>query len=97
MIKNIEKLSEKHSDLPFALKLCAYRRSLLLQGIDSSKYQEVKNDLKRKGESIIDALKDYQELIDPLSYRRMAFQEYSSDPLGKIGKFTEESIKATKL
>jgi hypothetical protein len=46
MITNIEKLSEKHSDLPFALKLSQYRRSMLLTGLEFDNSGEPKTELK---------------------------------------------------
>jgi len=86
MITNIEKLSEKHADLPFALKLSAYRRSLLLQGLDNDASGEQKTDLKQKGESILDALKDYSRQVDEHAFSRIEFEEFVKDPLSKSGK-----------
>ena len=59
---------------------------MLLQGLENENKGEIKTDLQQKGESILDALKDYQKSIDELAYSRIEFEEFVKDPLGKSGK-----------
>ena len=51
MLQNIDELTKDQKDLPLALKLGAYRRSLMLAGLDKSE-----SELKKKGKSILYAL-----------------------------------------
>lgn len=52
MMINIEKLSSESSDLPLILKLGAYRRNLMLSGLDKAQ-----NEYKERGKSILYAMK----------------------------------------
>ena len=52
MISSIEKLAKDNETLPLSLKLGAYRRNLLLSGLDKTSNGE----LKEKGRSILFAL-----------------------------------------
>ena len=60
MLQNIEDLTSDQKDLPLVLKLGAYRRSLMLAGLD-----KLESDLKKKGKSILYALKILKEDIKP--------------------------------
>jgi hypothetical protein len=55
MLQNIEELSKNHSDLPLVLKLAAYRRNLMINGLDKNE-----SELKEKGKSILYALQIYK-------------------------------------
>jgi len=68
MIDNIEQMSVNYRELPLPLKLGAYRRNLMLSGIDSQP-----NLLKDKGKSILLALKMYKDEIDPEAFTNVNF------------------------
>ena len=51
MLRNIQELSKDHEDLPLLLKLAAYRRRLLLAGLDKEDSEH-----RDKGRSILDAM-----------------------------------------
>lgn len=51
MLENIDELTKDQADLPLTLKLGAFRRNLLLAGLDKEE-----SELKEKGKSILYAL-----------------------------------------
>jgi len=51
MLENIDELTKDQADLPLTLKLGAFRRNLLLAGLDKGE-----SELKEKGKSILYAL-----------------------------------------
>ena len=51
MLENIDELTRDQADLPLTLKLGAFRRNLLLAGLDKEE-----SDLKEKGKAILYAL-----------------------------------------
>lgn len=64
MISSIEQLSKDNDTLPLSLKLGAYRRNLLLSGLD----KESNGELKEKGRSILFALQKYKDEINPKAF-----------------------------
>ena len=78
MLRNIQELSKDHEDLPLLLKLAAYRRHLLLCGLDKEESEH-----RDKGQSILDAMQLYKELDDPAVFRKVSFQDYAEDPFGR--------------
>ena len=60
MMDNIEKLSSESKELPLILKLGAYRRNLMLSGLDKTQ-----NEQKERGKSILYAMKMFKTEIEP--------------------------------
>ena len=77
--------------MPLALKLGAYRRSLMLAGLDKSE-----SDLKKKGISILYALKILKEDIKPELFQDLDFKAYYLDHLGQNKNISQEQIDAEK-
>lgn len=92
MMANIEKLSKNQEDLPLPLKLAAYRRSLMLSGIDKEE-----SDLKERGKSILYALKIYKNELDPALFEGLDFKEFVLDPLGINKKMTGAIYEQKRL
>lgn len=87
MMANIESLSENGEDLPLPMKLGAYRRNLMLSGLD-------KNDSvqKDRGKQILYALKIYKENFKPELFKDLDFKKYVMDPLGRNKKLEGEAL-----
>lgn len=92
MMNNIEKLSKDQEDLPLPLKLAAYRRSLMLSGIDKTE-----SDLKERGKSILYAMKIYKSELDPALFEGLDFKEFVMDPLGFNKKMTGALYEEKRL
>ena len=89
MLNNIEELSKNHPELPLLLKLGAYRRNMLLGSLDRNNLDEEHKD---KGRSILGAMKLYTEEIDPKAFSDVTFEQFCIDPLGKRKKLTSEIV-----
>lgn len=84
---NIEELSKDKEGLPLMLKLGAYRRNLMLSGLDKED-----SELKDRGKQILYAMQIYKNEIEPEIFKDLDFKEYMMDPLGKNKKLNEEII-----
>jgi hypothetical protein len=92
MMANIEKLSQGQQELPLPLKLGAYRRNLMLSGIDKTE-----SALKDRGKSILYALKIFKGELDPTLFENLDFKEFVLDPLGKNKQLTGAIQEANRL
>lgn len=61
-------MNKNFTELPLSLKLGAYRRNLLLSGLDKKD-----SDIKLKGQAITKAMKLYKDEIDPDAFKRIDF------------------------
>ena len=93
MITSIEKLAKDNDTLPLSLKLGAYRRNLLLSGLD----KESSGELKEKGRSILFALQKYKDEIDPKAFKNLDFEKFVQDPLGISSNLTDEERNKTRM
>ena len=92
MMANIESLSENGEGLPLPLKLGAYRRNLMLSGLDKS--DSVQKD---RGKQILYALKIYKENFKPELFKDLDFKKYVLDPLGRNKKLEGEALLKDNL
>lgn len=93
MISSIEKLAKDNESLPLSLKLGAYRRNLLLSGLD----KESNGELKEKGRSILFALQKYKDEIDPKAFKNLDFDKFVQDPLGISSNLTDEERNKARM
>lgn len=91
MLNNIDDLTNNQPELPLALKLGAYRRNLMLAGLDKQE-----SELKEKGKSILYALQTFKNDVKPELFASLDFQEYCLDPLGKNKKQNSEKVEKDK-
>lgn len=88
MIANIEKLSENQSELPLILKLGAYRRNLMLSGLDRNK-----SETKERGQSILNAMMLFKSEIEPELYSTRDYDKFVDDPLGNNKVLEPEEVE----
>ena len=86
MLRNIEELTKQQQSLPLFLKLGAYRRSLMLAGLDKQEGEE-----QAKGKSILYALQLFKQEVKPELLADLDFEQYCRDPLGR-----EKQVNAEK-
>ena len=86
MLWNIEELTKQQQGLPLFLKLGAFRRSLMLAGLDKLEGEE-----QAKGKSILYALQIFKQDVKPELFADLDFEQYCRDPLGR-----EKHIDAEK-
>jgi hypothetical protein len=87
MMTNMESLAKDGGELPLPLKLGAYRRKLLLCGLDKSDSEQ-----KERGKQILIALKIFKENIKPELFEDYDFSKYVLDPLGKNKKLEGDAL-----
>ena len=92
MMENIESLSENGGDLPLPLKLGAYRRNLMLSGLDKTDSEQ-----KDRGKQILYALKIYKENFKPELFKDLDFKKYVLDPLGRNKKLEGDALYRDNL
>lgn len=78
MMRNVERMTNAHPELPLILKIGAYRRHLMI-----SSFGKEQNPYKDQGATIIKALHIYKEEINPQAFQNMDFDAFLNDPLGK--------------